>query len=127
MHGRRQMGADRCMTADRWGPIDAWPPTDGRREMHGRRQMGADGCMAADRWPPMDAWPPTDGRRPERIEKKINFFELAVFASFFRDFPIRQIPSKPDFYETIIFDTDFSRRSRQYRFQRDLTGSRGSF
>ena len=91
MHGRRQMGADRCMAADRWGPIDAWPPTDGRRWMHGRRQMAAD---------------------QKESQKNIHFFELAVFASFFRDFPIRQIPSQPDFDETIIFDTDFPARAR---------------
>ena len=52
-------------------------------------------------------------------KKKIHFFELAVFASFFRNFPIRQIQSQPDFYETIIFDTDFSRRIAQYRLKSD--------
>jgi len=42
------------------------------------------------------------------VKKRVNFFEVAVFANFVRDFPIRQIPSQPDFDETIIFDTDFS-------------------
>jgi hypothetical protein len=69
MHGRRQMGADRCMAADRWAPIDAWPPTDGRRWMHGRRQMAAD---------------------QKESKKKSTFLNWLFSLVFFRDFPIRQ-------------------------------------
>ena len=58
--------------------------------------------------------------------KKIHFFEVPIFAPFFCRTDLSYI-IQPEFYATIISDTDFSRRSRQYRFERDLTGSRGTF
>ena len=51
-------------------------------------------------------------------EKK-QFFLSVVFASFFREIPMRQIPSQPDFDETITFDTDFPARARIFSSRGD--------
>ena len=70
------------------------------------------------------------GKSRKKLAKWIFFslFWSGCFCELFSSrFANSSEPSQPDFYETIIFDTDFSRRSRQYRFQRDLTSSRGTF